>query len=325
MLDIDVIRQLSQATLVDINTLHETVGLSGPVFELALGSCSLEDAEKLSDYFGVSLSVLTGRADMPQKVVLINDLRHISRYPYNLFETLTGKGIDWEIKKENMKLLDTVMDKILSGRQKDIIIRYYKDEQTLREIGLDYEITPERTRQILIKAIRLLRQPYYVRYITKGPHSINETEEYIKEQFSILKNKNSQLAEREELLSQKEKILTDTIRAFAEESGIPADTLLLKISRARLDKHFADCPLKDLDLSLRSFNCLARAGFLNVSDIAALLETKPEEYLQIRNFGRKSQEEVVWAIDNFFCSDKYKEVYRKTRHSRSDKETISFD
>src|SRR6187401_1475286 len=48
-------------------------------------------------------------------------------------------------------------------------------------------------------------------------------------------------------------------------------------------------PIEDLDLSVRSYNCLKREGINTVSELAALSET---QLMNIRNFGQKSVDEV---------------------------------
>ena len=50
-----------------------------------------------------------------------------------------------------------------------------------------------------------------------------------------------------------------------------------------------DMTIEDLDLSVRSYNCLKRAGINTVQELASKTE---QEMLKVRNLGRKSQEEV---------------------------------
>ena len=47
--------------------------------------------------------------------------------------------------------------------------------------------------------------------------------------------------------------------------------------------------IEDLDLSVRSYNCLKRAG---INTVAELVERDEEEMMKVRNLGRKSLEEV---------------------------------
>ena len=48
-------------------------------------------------------------------------------------------------------------------------------------------------------------------------------------------------------------------------------------------------PIEDLDLSVRSYNCLKREGINTVAELVALSET---QLMNIRNFGQKSVDEV---------------------------------
>ena len=48
--------------------------------------------------------------------------------------------------------------------------------------------------------------------------------------------------------------------------------------------------IDDMDLSVRSFNCLKRAGINTVED---LISKSEEDMMKVRNLGRKSLEEVL--------------------------------
>ena len=54
--------------------------------------------------------------------------------------------------------------------------------------------------------------------------------------------------------------------------------------------------IEDLDLSVRSFNCLKRAGINTVYD---LINKSPEDMMRVRNLGKKSLEEVVVKLESF--------------------------
>ena len=53
--------------------------------------------------------------------------------------------------------------------------------------------------------------------------------------------------------------------------------------------------IEELDLSVRSFNCLKRAGINTVED---LISKSEDEMMKVRNLGRKSLEEVVAKLDS---------------------------
>ena len=53
--------------------------------------------------------------------------------------------------------------------------------------------------------------------------------------------------------------------------------------------------IEELDLSVRSFNCLKRAGINTVED---LINKSEDEMMKVRNLGRKSLEEVIAKLDS---------------------------
>ena len=52
----------------------------------------------------------------------------------------------------------------------------------------------------------------------------------------------------------------------------------------------ADMTIEELDLSVRSYNCLKRAG---INTVEELTNKTPEDMMKVRNLGRKSLEEVL--------------------------------
>jgi len=54
-----------------------------------------------------------------------------------------------------------------------------------------------------------------------------------------------------------------------------------------------DVPIEELDLAMRAYNCLKRAGISSVGEIRERLDREPAEMLAIRNFGQKSLVELV--------------------------------
>ena len=64
-------------------------------------------------------------------------------------------------------------------------------------------------------------------------------------------------------------------------------------SDADADNPYSDAFL-DLELSVRSFNCLARSGFLTVADVIKAI--RDGTIIQVRNLGRKSLEEIISRV-----------------------------
>jgi DNA-directed RNA polymerase subunit alpha len=54
--------------------------------------------------------------------------------------------------------------------------------------------------------------------------------------------------------------------------------------------------IDDMDLSVRSYNCLKRAGIQTVED---LIKRTEEDMLKVRNLGRKSLDEVLEKIKSY--------------------------
>ena len=86
------------------------------------------------------------------------------------------------------------------------------------------------------------------------------------------------------------KILTDHLSLFVELSDeIGKSSTVVEKSEDGPDGVF-EMTIEELDLSVRSFNCLKRAGINTVADLA---KTTEEDMMKVRNLGRKSFEEVV--------------------------------
>lgn len=61
----------------------------------------------------------------------------------------------------------------------------------------------------------------------------------------------------------------------------------------RLTSEIYDTPIENLDLSVRVFNSLKRAGIVTVGEVLELLEKGEDAIMSIRNFGEKSMDELV--------------------------------
>ena len=75
--------------------------------------------------------------------------------------------------------------------------------------------------------------------------------------------------------------------AETDADEVPATSIFAEVdqeSNADLDKQ-----IEDLDLSVRSYNCLKRAG---IHSVRQLVEFRESDLLNIKNFGAKSIEEV---------------------------------
>ena len=94
----------------------------------------------------------------------------------------------------------------------------------------------------------------------------------------------------EEAVSLAAKILNDHLKLFIDlsDSGMNADILTEKDDNTR--EKVLEMTIEELDLSVRSFNCLKRAGINTVEDLIGKSE---DDMMKVRNLGKKSLDEVV--------------------------------
>ena len=86
------------------------------------------------------------------------------------------------------------------------------------------------------------------------------------------------------------KILSDHLMLFTDLSEtIGNKSTVVEKSEAHRDK-VLEMTIEELDLSVRSFNCLKRAGINTVEDLISRTE---DDMMKVRNLGRKSLEEVI--------------------------------
>jgi DNA-directed RNA polymerase subunit alpha len=64
----------------------------------------------------------------------------------------------------------------------------------------------------------------------------------------------------------------------------------------RLTSEIYETPIENLDLSVRVFNSLKRAGIVTVGEVLELLEKGEDAIMSIRNFGDKSMDELVMKM-----------------------------
>lgn len=100
-----------------------------------------------------------------------------------------------------------------------------------------------------------------------------------------------------EAVSMSAKILIEHFELFLNLSETTAETASFMAEKGSSDKEkVLDMTIEELDLSVRSFNCLKRAGINTVED---LIEKSEEDMMKVRNLGRKSLEEVIAKLDSF--------------------------
>ena len=86
------------------------------------------------------------------------------------------------------------------------------------------------------------------------------------------------------------KILNEHLNLFIDLSDNAKDTSIMVEKEEGKKEKVLEMSIEELDLSVRSYNCLKRAGINTVEDLANKTE---DEMMKVRNLGRKSLEEVL--------------------------------
>ena len=97
----------------------------------------------------------------------------------------------------------------------------------------------------------------------------------------------------EDALSLSSKIITEHMNLFTDLSDDIANTDIMVETKEETKDKVLETTIEELDLSVRSFNCLKRAGINTVADLVSKSEA---EMMRVRNLGKKSLEEVVNKI-----------------------------
>ena len=107
-----------------------------------------------------------------------------------------------------------------------------------------------------------------------------------------------------EAVSLAAKVLNEHLKLFIDMSDEAKNAEIL-VERPEVKKEkVLEMTIEELDLSVRSFNCLKRAGIDTVED---LINRTEEDMIKVRNLGRKSLEEVIQKLASLGLSLKKEE------------------
>lgn len=161
----------------------------------------------------------------------------------------------------------------LSDRERKILKNRFVDLMTLEQTGKLFGVTRDRIRQIEAKAIRKLRHPSRAKYFKYGVSGIIEN------------------------------IRMDYYNKFSELEGKLIELCKLNVKTAdeviqekEIRKKFAPTSIEQMDLSVRSYNCLKRVGIGTLQQLAQL---SYDDLIRIRNLGRRSVDEIIGKLNEY--------------------------
>lgn len=200
-------------------------------------------------------------------------------YPFNLIalifgftkEEMTNSGyinVDSTVQKELaiMWVNGVIKTCQIAEKRFDIVEMRYQQHLSLVDIGNKYHITTNRVRQLLAKFLRQMRHPTRSRKLRVITEALFNTNGEVN--FS-------------DIITKYERKMT--------EKEIARD-LAAKNGNVSLD----DITIEELNFSVRTFNCLKRAGINNVEELVDAITTKTEVgfLCDIRNLGKKSYGDI---------------------------------
>ena len=105
-------------------------------------------------------------------------------------------------------------------------------------------------------------------------------------------------------LSMAAKILNEHLEMFIDLSEIAKTMSIMSQKELSMKDKLLETAIEDLDFSVRSYNCLKRAGIHTVADIVNKSE---QDMIKVRNLGKKSLEEVIKKVADLDLEFKNKE------------------
>jgi len=94
----------------------------------------------------------------------------------------------------------------------------------------------------------------------------------------------------DEAISLSAKIMSEHLRLFIGLTETVSDVEIMVEKEEEQKDKILEMTIEELDLSVRSYNCLKRAG---INTVEELIQRNEDDMMKVRNLGKKSLEEVV--------------------------------
>ena len=103
----------------------------------------------------------------------------------------------------------------------------------------------------------------------------------------------------DEAVSMAAKVLSEHLNLFVNLSDAAQDLSVIADKPDDTTGKTLEMSIDELELSVRSYNCLKRAG---INTVAELCDKSPDDMMKVRNLGRKSMEEVEQKLSELGLS-----------------------
>lgn len=260
------------------------------------GRCTKEECDAIEESFLDNFRILR-RVDYENLTLKRIDTSRIPQgydapYPYNLLDDILGVPFDHIITEDEERGLNIVVS-YLSPREQLIIKKRYKNEMTLETIGNEIHLTRDRIRQIQAKALRKMRHPAMLNYIRYGGN--NNTKKLELEEWSNdLRRRERELAALQNQVDIRETGI-DKDKKFEVVGYGWDDPEYDAVHHSPNGKYtYPSDAFNDLQLSVRSSNCLKRAKCESIADIVKMI--RDGSIIKIRNLGKHSLREIIEKV-----------------------------
>lgn len=200
-------------------------------------------------------------------------LTPINEFPINIIEIL-HLDLTSCVNEIETRLEWLFENTIFNKREVIVFYNRFKYFYTLEEVAKALGVTRERIRQIEHKCLAKLRR--FTRYLELGEYASKL--ELAKKEYN------------EYITDLKEQWTYESAKEFIEQykkTNIVSKSLHL-VKEVNT--------VQDLDLSVRAYNCLRRAG---VETVLQLVQISEEDLMKVRNMGKKSLKEIKNALARY--------------------------
>lgn len=329
----DNLKSLIHTTGVVIHCISKSTGIPVPTIQSYLRGRSTPSIDNLiafADFFDVPLDFICGRYSLEDaKAFMSNYAENFMKlrrdayeqylirtnysqiyevrsfelpWPYNILKVITDG--DWtEIYTEDqMDGLNKAISS-LSERDQKVIRMYFEQGIKFEDIGKDEGVTGARIREIAVRAIKILKHPDNLKYITKGIKGSELESEYNQLISKLAKDIETAKSEYNEFIksiARRKRVIAafvDSLEENSEGYDLFKDELI-RVRNETIDYPSLSATIYTLDLTVRTRNCLARSRIKTIKDV---VEARKDGRLEkIPGLGKKGIKEILSRVNPEF-------------------------
>lgn len=234
-----------------------------------------------------------------------------------------------ELLMFSSKKIEEVLENLTPREMKILQMRFGLIDgksNSWKKIGKYYGFTQEKIKYIEGQALRKLRHPNNIKQIRTIKISSLKESEYITDEERKLLNDLENDIWNSNLIFQHDSLVDidfnkdkfDVIRNICERINIKEEEKAKE--QKMINGTDNDIDIEEFEFSIRTHNCLRRAGINTLNDLMALSK---EDIMRIRNLGRKQAEEIFSMLEEKRVkigeTDKDSPVVEETKEQTSDK------